>query len=67
MNIFFSLRVPADLVQALVDLQGEQPDRIEPQAREHLHITLGFLHLADAGRLTDAAAVVGSRPWHTPN
>ncbi|MFC8373368.1 2'-5' RNA ligase family protein [Streptomyces sp. NPDC057239] len=65
-NVFFSLRVPSDLVQALVDLQKEQRDLVDPQAREHLHITLGFLHQADAGRLADAAAVVSSTSWPTP-
>ncbi|MEU2062447.1 hypothetical protein [Streptomyces sp. NPDC013455] len=65
-NIFFSLRIPSDLVQALVDLQKEHRDLIDPQAREHLHITLGFMHQADAGRLADAAAVISSRTWPTP-
>ncbi|MFC5239549.1 hypothetical protein [Streptomyces atrovirens] len=65
-NVFFSLRVPADLVQTVVDLQKEQRDRVNPQAREHLHITLGFLHQADAGRLADAAAVISSTTWPTP-
>jgi 2'-5' RNA ligase len=64
-DTFFSLRVPSDLEQALVDLQKEHRDLIGPQAREHLPITLGFLHQAGAGRLADAAAVISSRTWPT--
>ncbi|MFF9496367.1 2'-5' RNA ligase family protein [Streptomyces flaveolus] len=66
-NVFFSLRVPADLMQALVDLQKEHRDLVDPQAREHLHITLGFLHQADAGHLADAAALISSTTWPTPS
>ncbi|MEV0375430.1 2'-5' RNA ligase family protein [Streptomyces sp. NPDC050636] len=55
-NVFFSLRVPSELVDALVGLQDGHKDRIDPQQPEHMHITLGFLHQADAGRLADASA-----------
>ncbi|MEU6807343.1 hypothetical protein [Streptomyces neyagawaensis] len=57
MNIFFSLGTPADVVQGLVGPQKEHRDLVDLQAREHLHITLGFLHQADA------AAVISSRTW----
>ncbi|MEV3988857.1 hypothetical protein AB0J57_08095 [Streptomyces sp. NPDC049837] len=65
-NVFFSLRVPPGLVDALVDLQGTCSDRVEPQERDHIHITLGFMHDADAGRLADAAALLSGRAWPTP-
>ncbi|MDJ1137235.1 2'-5' RNA ligase family protein [Streptomyces iconiensis] len=66
-NAFFSLRLPSELVDALVELQRGREDRIEPQQRDHMHITLGFLHDADAGKLADAAALLTGRTWPTPS
>ncbi|WP_181786326.1 hypothetical protein [Streptomyces phytophilus] len=65
-NAFFSLHVPGDLVEALVGLQQEQRERVDPQQREHIHITLGFLHNADAARLADAAALLSGGDWPAP-
>ncbi|MBT2399818.1 2'-5' RNA ligase family protein [Streptomyces sp. ISL-100] len=65
-NAFFSLRVPAELVDALVELQRVHQEHIEPQQRDHMHITLGFLHDADAVTLADAAALLSERTWPTP-
>ncbi|WP_171162945.1 2'-5' RNA ligase family protein [Streptomyces sp. I05A-00742] len=65
-NVFFSLDVPSGLLDALADLQTSHQERVEPQQREHIHITLGFVHDADAARLADAAALVSGRTWPAP-
>ncbi|WP_369199435.1 2'-5' RNA ligase family protein [Streptomyces sp. PU-14G] len=65
-NAFVSLRLPCELVDSLVTVQGEHADRVEPQRPDHMHITLGFLHDADAGTLADAAAVLSGGHWTAP-
>jgi 2'-5' RNA ligase len=65
-NAFVSLRLPPELVEALVDLQTSHETRVQPQQREHMHITVGFLHDADAGRLADAAALLTAGTWPAP-
>ncbi|RCG15675.1 hypothetical protein DTL70_30500 [Streptomyces diacarni] len=65
-NAFVSLRLPHELVDALVAVQGEHAERVEPQQPDHMHITLGFLHDADAGTLADAAATLSSGRWTAP-
>jgi hypothetical protein len=62
-NVFFSLRLPVELTEALVDVQGTYEERIEPQPPEHMHITLAYLAGVDAGRLADAAALTSSGTW----
>ena len=62
-NVFFSFRPPVELTEALVDVQGAYEERIEPQSREHMHITLAYLAGVDAGRLADAAALISSGTW----
>lgn len=65
-NAFICLRVPDGLVDALADLQQQCRDRVDPQNREHLHITLGFLHEADERKLADARALVSDGKWAAP-
>lgn len=65
-NAFVSLRLPPELVDSLVDLQKTQETRVRPQQRDHMHITLGFLHDADASRLADAAALLIAGTWPAP-
>ncbi|MFF8676754.1 2'-5' RNA ligase family protein [Streptomyces sp. NPDC015237] len=65
-NAFLSLRLPPPLVDALVALQETQRERVDPQDRDRIHVTLGFLHDADAGRLADAAALLSDGDWAAP-
>lgn len=65
-NAFFSLRVPTQSVDELVDLQRSNLEQIEPQQRDHMHITVAFLAGAVAGKLADAAALTSGRTWPTP-
>ncbi|MFJ4839340.1 2'-5' RNA ligase family protein [Streptomyces sp. NPDC088746] len=65
-NAFICLRVPSALVDALVDLQGQCEDRVDPQQAEHIHITLGFLHGADEPRLAEARELVEGGAWTAP-
>jgi 2'-5' RNA ligase len=62
-NVFVSLRLPVELTEALVDVQSGYEDRIEPQCREHMHITLAYLAGVDAGRLADVAALISNGTW----
>jgi 2'-5' RNA ligase len=66
-NAFICLRVPTSLVDALVDLQGQCKDRVDPQQAEHIHITLGFLHDADERKLADTRALVDRGTWSAPS
>jgi 2'-5' RNA ligase len=65
-NAFICLRVPGGLIEALVDLQKQCRGLVDPQNREHIHITLGFLHGADEERLADARTLVSSSMWAAP-
>ncbi|MEU6568237.1 2'-5' RNA ligase family protein [Streptomyces parvulus] len=65
-NAFLSLRLPPPLVEALVALQREQRERVDPQDPDRMHVTLGFLHDADAARLADAAALLSAGDWTAP-
>ncbi|MGX1560101.1 2'-5' RNA ligase family protein [Streptomyces sp. NPDC055506] len=65
-NAFICLRVPSELVDALVDLQREFQDRVDPQYPEHIHITLGFLHGADDRKLADARSFISEGVWSAP-
>jgi 2'-5' RNA ligase len=51
------------LVNALIEVQNGCTDLIEPQAREHMHITLAYLPRVDAGRLAEAAAFISTGTW----
>jgi 2'-5' RNA ligase len=62
-NVFFSLRLPPHLTEALTELQGGYEDRVEPQNPEHMHITLAYLAGVDAQRLADAAALTSNEVW----
>ncbi|GKQ38478.1 2'-5' RNA ligase family protein [Streptomyces sp. A012304] len=65
-NAFICLRVPGTLVDALVDLQRDCQDRVDPQHPEHIHITLGFVHGADERKLADVRTLVGQGEWPAP-
>jgi 2'-5' RNA ligase len=62
-TIFYSLRLPGRLTDALVGLQGKYEDRIEPQDRQHMHVTLAFPGRVEANRLADAAALLNDGSW----
>ncbi|MFF7176957.1 2'-5' RNA ligase family protein [Streptomyces sp. NPDC008121] len=65
-NAFISLRVPGTLVDALVELQHDCADRVDPQQPEHIHITLGFIGGADDRRLADVRGLVEQGDWPAP-
>ncbi|MEU2395726.1 2'-5' RNA ligase family protein [Streptomyces sp. NPDC007369] len=65
-NAFFCLRVPPELVDALVNLQQDCHQRVDPQHPEHIHITLGFLHNADKHQLEQARRLVDNGTWTAP-
>lgn len=54
------------MVDALVGLQRQCQDRVDPQNPEHIHITLGFLHNADEQKLTEARALITAAEWRAP-
>ncbi len=57
------VRVPTGLVNALIEVQHDWTDLVEPQAREHMHITLAYLPSVDADRLAEAAALISTGTW----
>ncbi|MFF6983578.1 2'-5' RNA ligase family protein [Streptomyces sp. NPDC008343] len=65
-NAFICLRIPGELADALVDLQQRCRNRVDPQNREHMHITLGFLHDADEQKLTKTRALLTEGAWPAP-
>ncbi|GAB2814897.1 2'-5' RNA ligase family protein [Streptomyces daliensis] len=65
-NAFFSLQIPTRLVEGVVALQ-EQRETVRPQRRDEIHITLTFLHEADAVKLADAAALASGKTWPVPS
>ena len=62
-NLFFSLRLPTELADVLIEVQNDWTDLLEPQAREHMHITLAYLPRVEAGRLAEAAALISTGTW----
>ncbi|MEU7484062.1 hypothetical protein [Streptomyces sp. NPDC042319] len=64
-NAFFSLHIPTELVDGVIALQQER-DAVQAQKREEIHITLAFLHDADAAKLADAAALTSGKTWPVP-
>ncbi|MGI5472742.1 hypothetical protein [Streptomyces sp. CA-132043] len=64
-NAFFSLQIPTQLVEGVIALQ-QQREAVQPQEREEIHITLAFLHDADAAKLADAAALTSGQAWPVP-
>ncbi|QKW08075.1 hypothetical protein HUT18_18490 [Streptomyces sp. NA04227] len=65
-NAFICLRIPDELADALVDLQPRCRERVDPQHREHMHITLGFLHDADERKLTETRSLLTGGTWPAP-
>ncbi|MFD7711999.1 2'-5' RNA ligase family protein [Streptomyces sp. NPDC059785] len=65
-NAFICLRVPGSLVDALVELQHQCPDQVDPQEAEHIHITLGFLHGADEDKLAAVRTLIEQGTWTAP-
>lgn len=65
-NAFICIKVPEGLVDALADLQQQCQDRVDPQNREHIHVTLGFLHGADEQKLADTRTLVSGGAWAAP-
>ncbi|MCT2546932.1 2'-5' RNA ligase family protein [Streptomyces atratus] len=65
-NAFICLRIPSELTDALVNLQQQYRERVDPQDREHMHITLGFLHHADEQKLNETRTLLTAGAWRVP-
>jgi 2'-5' RNA ligase len=58
LRLFLALRLPEQVLDAVVAWQGEQLQRVRVVAREHLHVTLAFLGHRPAGELDGILAAL---------